>query len=185
MVRSGPGRNGPGADVCWVVEANPEPIQERQSGNPEGFSNPGEPQRIPIRKKTQSAARKSQSGPGLNHANGYDHDCCGQFGDCGLVATTTATATTTTAAAQRRRRLQRWRWLAMVTITAAMATIAEPMGVSEPTPRPPTDWGFFRVGIRSGSPGMEDSSGLADWRSRIGSPGRSQARVGFGRNRLG
>ena len=99
-----------GEDQGWVVEANPEPIRERQSGNPEGFSNPGEPRRIPIRKKTQSGARKSQSGPGLNHANGYDHDCCGQFGDCGLVATTTATATTTIAAAQRRRRLRRWRW---------------------------------------------------------------------------
>ena len=52
---------------------------------------------------------------GYDHGNGYDHDCCG--------STTTAITT-----------------LAMVTIAAAMATIAEPMGVSEPTPRPPTDW---------------------------------------------
>ena len=107
----------------WVVEANPETIRERQSGNPEGFSNPGELPRIPIRKKNQSGASKSQSGPGLNHANGYDHDCCGQFGDCGLVATTTATATTTTAAAQRRQ-LGDCGLVATTTATATTTTAA-------------------------------------------------------------
>ena len=84
--------------TTWVVEANPEPIRERQSGNPEGFSNPGEPRRIPIRKKTQSGARKSQSGPGLN-SPGLPPNSPRQLGDCGLVATTTPTATTTIAAA--------------------------------------------------------------------------------------
>ena len=49
---------------------------------------------------------------GYDHGNGYDHDCCG--------STTTAITT-----------------LAMVTIAAAMATIAEPMGVSDRPPPPP------------------------------------------------
>ena len=51
---------------------------------------------------------------GDGHGNGYDHDCCGS---------TTAAITT----------------LAMVTIAAAMATIAEPMGVlnRHPPPSPP------------------------------------------------
>ena len=50
---------------------------------------------------------------GYDHGNGYDHDCCG--------STTTAITT-----------------LAMVTIAAAMATIAEPMGVlNRPPPLPP------------------------------------------------
>ena len=63
---------------------------------------------------TTIAAAQRRFG-GYDHGNGYDHDCCGS---------TTAAITT----------------LAMVTIAAAMATIAEPMGVSEPIPRPPTDW---------------------------------------------
>ena len=47
---------------------------------------------------------------GDGHGNGYDHDCCG--------STTTAITT-----------------LAMVTIAAAMATIAEPMsGLDPPSP---------------------------------------------------
>ena len=49
---------------------------------------------------------------GDGHGNGYDHDCCGS---------TTAAITT----------------LAMVTIAAAMATIAEPMSVLD-RPPPPT-----------------------------------------------
>ena len=49
---------------------------------------------------------------GYDHGNGYDHDCCGS---------------TTTAITK----------LAMVTIAAAMATIAEPMGVSDRRPPPP------------------------------------------------
>ena len=70
----------------------------------------------------------------------------------GLVATTTATATTTTAAAQRRLGAYDHgngydhdcrgsttaviTTLAMVTIAAAMATIAEPMGIlNRPPPR--------------------------------------------------
>ena len=31
------------------------------------------------------------------------------------------------------------------------------------------DWVFFRIGIGRGSPGLENPSGLPDWRSRIGS----------------
>ena len=46
---------------------------------------------------------------GYDHGNGYDHDCCGS---------TTAVITT----------------LSMVTIAAAMATIAEPMSILD---RPP------------------------------------------------
>ena len=49
---------------------------------------------------------------GDGHGTGYDHDCCGS---------TTAAITA----------------LAMVTIAAAMATIAEPMGVLD-RPPPPT-----------------------------------------------
>ena len=50
---------------------------------------------------------------GYDHGNGYDHDCCG--------STTTAITT-----------------LAMVTIAAAMATIAEPMsGLDPPSPLTP------------------------------------------------
>ena len=48
---------------------------------------------------------------GDGHGNGYDHDCCGS---------TTAAITT----------------LAMVTIAAAMATIAEPMSVLDRPPSP-------------------------------------------------
>ena len=48
---------------------------------------------------------------GYDHGNGYDHDCCGS---------TTVAITT----------------LAMVTIAAAMATIAEPIGVSDRPPLP-------------------------------------------------
>ena len=65
-------------------------------------------------------------GNGDGHCNGYDHDCCG--------STTTAITT-----------------LAMVTIAAAMATIAEPMGVSErPPPRLPGNRGdnCNRVSVR-------------------------------------
>ena len=43
------GRVDRGRVFLWVVEANPEPIQKRQSGNAEGFSKLGEPRRIPIR----------------------------------------------------------------------------------------------------------------------------------------
>ena len=75
-----------------------------------------------------------------------------QLGGCGLVATTTATATTTTAAAQRRlggydpgngddhdcrgSTTATITTLAMVTIAAAMATIAEPMSVLDRPPPP-------------------------------------------------
>ena len=48
---------------------------------------------------------------GYDHGNGYDHDCCGS---------TTAAITT----------------LAMVTIAAAMDTIAEPMSVLDRPPLP-------------------------------------------------
>ena len=77
---------------------------------------------------------------GYDHGNGYDHDCCGstaaiwslRFGgydhgnayDHDCCGSTTAAITT----------------LAMVTIAAAMATTAEPMGVSEAFSRPRTDW---------------------------------------------
>ena len=56
---------------------------------------------------------------GDGHGNGYDHDCCGS---------TTAAITT----------------LAMVTIAAAMATIAEPMRVLDRRPSPAANfinWG--------------------------------------------
>ena len=60
---------------------------------------------------TTIAAAQRRLG-GYDHGNGYDHDCCGS---------TTAAITT----------------LTMVTIAAAMATIAEPMGVLErPSPPP-------------------------------------------------
>ena len=52
---------------------------------------------------TTTAAAQRRLG-GYDHGNGYDHDCC---------ASTTAAITT----------------LAMVTIAAAMVTIAEPMSV--------------------------------------------------------
>ena len=61
---------------------------------------------------TMTAAAQRRLG-GYDHGNGYDHDCCGS---------TTAAITT----------------LAMVTIAAAMATLAEPMSVLDhpaPTPR--------------------------------------------------
>ena len=101
---------------------------------------------------------------GDGHGNGYDHDCCGSTAtwwlrprllrlNGGLVATTTATATTTTAAAQRRlggydhgngydhdccgSTTAAITTLAMVTIAAAMATIAEPMSLLD-RPPPPT-----------------------------------------------
>ena len=54
---------------------------------------------------TTTAAAQRRFG-GYDHGNGYDHDCCGST----TVAITTLT---------------------MVTIAAAMATIAEPMGVLE------------------------------------------------------
>ena len=64
---------------------------------------------------TTTAAAQRRFG-GYDHGNGYDHDCCGS----------------TTAA------------ITMVTIAAAMATIAEPMSVLD-RPPPPTanfiNWG--------------------------------------------
>ena len=60
---------------------------------------------------TTIAAAQRRLG-GYDYGNGYGHDCCGS---------TTVGITT----------------LAVVTIVAAMATIAEPMGVSDrPPPRP-------------------------------------------------
>ena len=59
---------------------------------------------------------------GDGHGNGYDHDCCG--------STTTAITT-----------------LAMVTIAAAMATIAEPMNGLDPPSISP------HRGTRGGTPG--------------------------------
>ena len=59
---------------------------------------------------TTTAAAQRRLG-GYDHGNGYDHECCGS---------TTAAITT----------------LAMVTIAAAMASIAEPMGVLDRAPSP-------------------------------------------------
>ena len=68
---------------------------------------------------TTIAAAQRRLG-GYEHGNGYDHDRCGGY-DHDRCGSTTAAITT----------------LAMVTIAAAMATIAEPMSVLDRPPLPP------------------------------------------------
>ena len=101
----------------WVYTHSASPRRPRQRRKPQ--------QRLRLRPRllwlngnlvasTTIAVTQRQLG-GYDHGNGYDRDYC----DSRTAAITT---------------------LAMVTIAAAMATIAEPMRVSQPTPRLPTDW---------------------------------------------